>query len=149
MNWTWDQAKAVGIRDEDHWPYGPNLPTAVESRQALIGWAAENRLQLAAPRARCLHWVVGEARRCSHLQNQRHPGTLLTRDIYQVLDHPTFWTRDGKPALILAQPYGLPPQSWADAITAEWDVDVELQEQGPWYRAGTAGIYITPKVRTA
>lgn len=127
----------------DGWPYGPNIDA--DSRRALLDWTDATGYKLATPRARCLHWLVGQARRCSALQDTRHDGALLN-DLLRVLDHPTFWTRDGKPALILAQPYTYPPAGWAEVVTEKWPVSVEVTESGPWYGAGTHGVFITPRL---
>lgn len=128
----------VGIR-RGFWPYGPNI--CQDSRNKLVEWALHEGLQIATPSARCIHWLTGEARRCRALQDRfGHDGVI---DQMPEMDHPTFWTRDGEPALILAQPYSNPREEWIERMQLAWPVAVETTEWAPWYGYGTLGIFIT------
>lgn len=143
---AWDRdndlrVRAVGIAD-GNWPYGPNID--IQSRERLLSWAIVNCLKEARPNARCLHWLVGKVRHCSARRDSfDHPG-VVNRWGDRELDHPTYWTRNGKPALILAQPYQMPGAEWAQMIESNWPVKVELADRGPWYGFGTYGVFITP-----
>jgi hypothetical protein len=98
-----ERGKRVGITGGgDFWPYGQNI--TVGSRARLVDWAEANGYRLADPRHPCFHWVVGQAHRCSALRDYHHPGRIID-DNHWTLDHLTFWTRGGAPALMLAQPY--------------------------------------------
>lgn len=138
------RAAGVGVKD-GLWPYGPNID--VESRARMVEWAEAEGYKLATPRAQCLHWLVGKQRHCVARQDHYHHDGQIDRWTMGALDHPTMWTRDGKPALILGQPYHSPPEGWAEEITAAWPVHVEVAESAPWYGAGTRGVFITPAVK--
>ena len=123
---TVQEARAVGIIG-DRWPYGPNI--SHEARRALVDWAVPRRLRL-SPRGRRLHWIVRG--RCAvsfcWQDANRHPW----------MDHVTGWTRDGKPAVLVAQPYGLFTRCVADlaAVTEQWQLDIRVGGTG-WYGYGT------------
>lgn len=133
-----ERGQKIGVKG-GHWPYGPNV--YVDQRLALVEWAESTGYRLAYPRSRCLHWVVGQARRCAalHYLDSRHEHVGVN-----ALDHATFWTRGG-PALILGQPYDYPDDAWIERITAEWPVSIEVTERGPWYSSRTHGVFVTPK----
>lgn len=138
--YTAADAARVGIRAGDDWPYGPNI--CQDMRNELVCWATSEGLKLADPKARCLHWLTFEARRCRALTNRYgHAGVI---DPMREMDHSTFWARDGRPALILAQPYRAPADEWVRSITAGWPVSVEVAQAGPWYGYGTLGVLIAP-----
>lgn len=135
-----EQAPTVGVTP-GCWPYGPNID--VVARVELVAWARANGYKLATPNARCLHWLVGKARRCSALRRQDHAGRIDAWSMNE-LDHPTFWTRNGKPALILAQPYSAPSSRWVTDVTSTWPVTVEVTATSPWYGHHAYGVLITP-----
>jgi hypothetical protein len=133
---------AVGVKGGD-WPYGPNI--YVDNRLALVGWAEATGYRLATPNARCLHWLVGKARHCSARRDSFDHDGRIERD-GDTLDHPTFWTKGGKPALLLAQPYRPPAADWVERTVATWPVAVDVAHPAPWYGVGTYGVLITPAV---
>lgn len=143
--YTADEAKRVGVRgggtDRGNWPYGANLCQV--SRNRLVDWALAEGLRLTAePSTRCLHWVTGDRSQCRTARGHRDRCFDVRREA--ALDHPTWWTRDGKPALILAQPYHQPTLGWVEQTRAEWGVDIEVTVDGPWYGYGALGVFITP-----
>lgn len=76
------------------WPYGPNVD--IPARRALLAWAEAHDLRL-SQRGDCLVW----------LRKGRCGGSCTghRREYWQ--DHVTGWIRNGKPAVLVAQPYGL------------------------------------------
>jgi hypothetical protein len=136
---TSERARAVGIKN-NFWPYGPNVPEHVQMRADLVNWAEREGLVVAEPSRRCLHWLVGEYRRCVALDygDRRHYYATDT-----TLDHATFWTRNGKPALVLAQVYNVLEVAVAE-ITEKWPVDITTGP-APWYGFATTGVFITPR----
>lgn len=132
---TPDEARAVGATDG--WPYGPNIDPA--ARRLLVDWARPRGYRLATPTRDCLHWVVGQARRCGALQNQSHDG-LVHRDSDR-FDHPSFWTGpNGR--FLLAQPYGVPDSRDYDQLTRVWPVEVEIT--GPVFY-GDYSVIVRPR----
>lgn len=117
------QAQAVGIT-ADTWPYGPNID--VPARQALVAWARGHRLRLVnRPRPPGVRWLSRGA------DGHRHPDWM---------DHVTYWKRDGKPALLLAQPYGCGLSDIADLAT-HTDLKVRFSGLG-WYGHGTVAVEV-------
>lgn len=129
------EASSVGITD-DRWPYGPNINP--QARRALVDWATAHRLRY-SPRGRCLHWIT--TGRCAVQACDRN------RARRQWMDHVTGWTRAGRPAVLVAQPYAITGAS-IDAL-AEIDrtdgLDVVISGTG-WYGHGTTfvGIWAQP-----
>lgn len=142
-------APEVGIRGSAAWPYGANI--CGDTRTRLVRWAHQHGYRLAAPNRPCLHWLTGQKRRCGglrHPQGPKHPGSLLTTDMRSALDHPTFWTdRDGRPALLLAQPYHV-DRDVLDTIEVDWPIDVTVTDESPWYGFTTKGVFLAPRADT-
>lgn len=125
-----------------HWPYGPNV--CGDSRNRLIEWALAHSYRLADPRNECLHWLIGQARRCGALRDTSHPGRVdLGWKRSGLFDHVTCWTRDKKPALILAQPYSVDHDDVAD-VEREWPVKITVTGESPWYGHRTYGVHVAP-----
>ena len=106
------------------WPYGPNIDVAARAR--LLKWAHEHHVQLAPRRVvGCLDWLLG--RRCSK--------RCLREGRSGWLDQVTAWTRDDEPAVLVAQPYHLDSDDYAQlqAISELDGVRVELKADGSWY----------------
>lgn len=139
-------AARVGVADHG-WPYGPNICGV--ARNNMVAWALEHGLTLAEPRRPCLHWLVGQVRRCGALRNYYHDGMLWDGDLHQVMDHSTFWKKGKAPFLMLAQPYHLPEAHWGHAMARKWGVYVELAEQAPWYGYDTKAIAVYRSVESA
>lgn len=55
------------------------------------------------------------------------------------MDHVSGWTKDGKPALLLAQPYSLFNIESLLKATSEFNLDVSVNGDG-WYGHGTIAI---------
>jgi len=109
------------------WPYGPNV--SIPSRRALLDWAEGNRLRLAG--GSCLHWLrKGQCSSC-----------VGNREFW--LDHVTGWARNGKPAVLIAQPYGVSEQSIADLAQLAVDPALMVRIDGTgWYGVGTTFIQV-------
>jgi hypothetical protein len=116
-------------RPKKHWPYGAND----EATQAkLTEWAGAHKLRY-APNAHCLHWIAKG--RC---------GVSLCREDrsqHHWMDHISGWTRDGKPAVLLCQPYNLSADDLADLVRVheQFGFDVRIHGGG-WYGHGTVCI---------
>jgi hypothetical protein len=75
-------------------------------------WAAKRGLRLAEPGPRqpwvCLHWIAHG--RCDEEWCREGRGD------HHWMDHTTGWTKDGKPALLLCQPYHLGDHDFRDFV---------------------------------
>lgn len=125
------RAPGIGIRNGG-WPYGPNID--VVGRAEMIGWAEHHKLRYSL-HGDCLHWL--SRGRC---------GVSVCREdrnTHQWMDHVTGWTRDGKAAVLVAQPYGLFTSDIADLakISDEWSLDV-LVDGTSWYGHGTTFVQL-------
>lgn len=128
------------LRVADAWPYGPNVCGA--ARNALVDWALAHDLRLShSSRRDGLDWLVGNAPR----GRVARWWAIDSRLHGNPLDHVTRWTRDGRPALLLAQPYTSPTPEWIAAAKATWPVRVQVTDRAPWYGHGTYGVLITPR----
>lgn len=118
---------AIGI-SRGAWPYGPNID--IPSRQAMVEWAEHERLRY-SPNGRCLHWIARgrcAVRFCTADAN-RHPW----------MDHVTGWTRDGKPAVLVCQPY--PIFDVIDVANAGDAHGLQVRiADGGWYGSGAAWV---------
>ncbi|MFE2617101.1 hypothetical protein ACFXA2_26250 [Micromonospora chalcea] len=126
-----NQAAELGILTErSGWPYGPNID--VISRQRLIEWAGELGVSLASTRCQNLHWL--QVGRCGVRYCEALPGWA---------DHVTRWKRDGGPAVLVAQPYGLNAHDLADLDQVADDdrLHVEIVDEG-WYGHGTTMVEV-------
>lgn len=125
-----ERGKAIGIKSGEYWPYGPNV--YVDSRADMVTWAEREGLKL-SPRGDCLHWLTRGRRNVA----------LCERGDHGWMDHVTGWNRDGKPAVLVAQPYGLTQRELAQ-LGALPDVDVRIDGTG-WYGAGTTFVTVLPR----
>ncbi|OLM08331.1 hypothetical protein Ae505Ps2_6235 [Pseudonocardia sp. Ae505_Ps2] len=124
--------KAVGIAD--HWPYGANNP---ETRDRLLDWAEPLQLRYSEA-GTCLHWIAKG--RCAVQTCQEHARSRSW------LDHVSGWTRSGKPALLVAQPYGLDQDQLRDILGAAEQFGLEPRIDGTgWYGNGSTFLSLAPK----
>lgn len=94
-------------------------------------WAEHLNLTESGTRCRGLHWL--KTGRC-HASSCQPLGFM---------DHTTQWNRDGRPALVLTQPY--PTVGLEDALAelrADPELRVVVQDPSPWYGNGTVGVLI-------
>lgn len=134
---TSKRARAVGIIG-DQWPYGPNIDPV--ARVKMVAWAEKNGLRLTWPKHRCLHWLrsgrcnVGH---CDYVKNTSDPR-------YVWMDHVSCWNRDGRPAMLVCQPYGVSETDRLilDDIALAYDIDVQIGPTG-WYGHNTTFITLT------
>jgi hypothetical protein len=125
-----ERAAKLGVLNGQGWPYGPNID--VDSRQRLLDWAEHHGLKMAKTRCQGMHWL--EKGRC---------GVTLCNRLGLWMDHVTRWSRDGQPALIVAQPYGLHGKHVAEVgqLAARDGLHVSVDARG-WYGWGTLAIEV-------
>lgn len=128
------RARAIGIRDDESWPYGPNIDA--QSRLECLCWAEAYKLKLSHVTP-CLHWLTKG--RCGVAvcgQNQAKAG-------FEWVDHVTGWTRGGKPAVLVAHPYGLFAQDIAalSELTQAHGLWLFINGTG-WYGHGTTFVQL-------
>lgn len=127
-----ERAEAIGIK-HGRYPYGPNV--YVDARLRMLDWAEENSLTyVPSERYACVQWLLGlpcrRARCYATTTGRRHWS-----------DHLSGWLRDGRPAVLVAQPY---------VVTAEGEeslsyigehplLSVERRPSG-WYGNGTGFV---------
>lgn len=124
-------ARAVGIVNGE-WPYGPNIDP--QARRELVHWATLHGLRY-SPRGRCLHWIIRG--RCA-IQ-------LCTadRNQYDFMDHVTGWTRDGKPAVLICQPYGLHVDDIRQLADLHQEHGLKIRIDGTgWYGHGSTFLQL-------
>jgi hypothetical protein len=116
----------------DNWPNGTSCDA--EARRKLLEWARHKGLRY-SNRGHCLPWLAKG--RCTH------PGYCdVAHRGGDWLDHITAWTRNGKPALLLSQPYGPLNNGHLQEIlarAAEFGLAVKIHGDG-WYGCGTTAI---------
>jgi len=128
------RARHISIRDGG-WPYGPNIH--VPARVALLDWAEAEKVRYSA-RGNCLHWIA-RGRCAVSLCNE-------DRGRHSWMDHVTGWTRAGKPAVLVSQPYQVSAaeQMELTRIGVEWSLDVRVGDTG-WYGSDTRFVELRPR----
>lgn len=117
--WAWDDVYA--------YPYGPNVH--LDMRARMLDWARDNGLQLVDRHHRCVAWVrTGGCRSI----------TCRTSLASAWLDHVTCWSRNGAPAVLVAQPYHLSGQSVEELAGLDADPQLRVEvSRDSWYGLGT------------
>jgi hypothetical protein len=124
--------RVVAVLGRADYPYG--VDRAAEVR--LIQWAERHGFRYAR-RGRCLHWLTQG--RCSESIYCRAGHLSLPW-----MDHLTGWTRGGKTAVLLAQPYRRRTLADMERATEQWDIKIEIDEDG-WYGNGTVAVLMMPR----
>lgn len=125
------RARALGMRE---WPLGVDTP---EARAAMLGWAEQNHLRY-SDRGYCLHWLTRG--RCSGGTGPCRQNKTL--DGYAWLDRVTGWTRQGKPAVLVAQPNPYPGRAEdVKTVANNWRVTIICNDTGGWH-GGTMFIAV-------
>lgn len=126
------RARSVGVCSDNDWPYGPN--TDYDARADLVSWAEAQKVRY-SPRAGCLHWI--STGRCNVQL------CMEDRNSYNFMDHVTGWTRAGKPAVLVCQPYGLHGDDIRQLteLSTAWPVEVQIDGTG-WYGHGTTFVQL-------
>lgn len=121
--------RAKPILAGQDWPYGPNID--VRSRQRLVDWAEPIGLKRAKTSCQELHWL--RKGRC---------GVVACTRMGRWMDHVTRWSLDGRPAVLVAQPYGLMNDDVAalGQVAGFDDLIVHIGHRGGWYGYGTTFI---------
>jgi hypothetical protein len=126
--------RAKPILGAHGWPYGANID--IQSRRSLVEWAGYHALKLSGTQCTALHWVLKG--QCSG-----PPECGDVRQLGRWMDHFTYWSHLGKPALLLAQPYGIGSEGLLSLarVAAREELTVRIRA-GHWYGHGTVGIEI-------
>lgn len=121
------RAPGVGIKP-DAWPYGADID--VRSRRRLLDWAEHYELRRSKTTCGGVCWL--------------HSGRCQRSDCWtghsRWMDHVTRWSRNGKPALLLAQPYHLEVSQLRPLLDDE-ALKVLVSARG-WYGWGTVAIEV-------
>jgi hypothetical protein len=125
-------APHIGINERHEWPYG--LHVDQKARRGMVAWAEKHglRYQLGAD---CLHWLLTGS--CT-------AEICLDRNTYDWMDHVTGFSRDGFPAVLVCQPYGLHGTDIVGSLARlgiEYDLDVHIDGTG-WYGHGTTFVQL-------
>jgi hypothetical protein len=130
------RAAAVGIVAAS-WPFGPAVghePRTDEPcpRCEVVAWAEWRHLRYCET-GTCLHWLARG--RCGVrvcLENATN---------YRWMANSTGWTRNGKPHLLVCQPFGLGFEGLREIVAAaeRFDLDVQIGGTG-WYGYHTTFI---------
>lgn len=117
------------------WPYGPDID--VRMRVLMLTWAENHGLALALPRHRCLDWLQ-KGRCAKRVCHGLASGGMVER----WADHVTTWTHDGRPAVLVSQPYYLDAEieERLHEVAAERGLYPEIDRAGGWYGLGTTWI---------
>ena len=141
QNWQYHKAQEMGryvLAKPDHWPYGANID--VHSRLQMLEWAARFRLRLYDGSHICLRWLnLGYCRKGWRCDGNLYHATGMPS---HWVDHVTAWkTRDGKPAVIVSQPYYPTAEDKMDvrAICAVREL-VPVITDDSWYGYSTTQI---------
>ncbi|MER7331788.1 MULTISPECIES: hypothetical protein [unclassified Micromonospora] len=123
------RAAAGRTLGERGWPYGPNID--VQSRMEMLSWAEQYGLRRAETRCQNLHWL--RKGRC---------GVQRCDPLGRWADHVTRWSRNGRPAVLVAQPYGLSNDQFAQ-VAALNDEELQVAVDGTgWYGHGTTFVQV-------
>jgi hypothetical protein len=137
------RGRKLGIEE---WPYGIDSLTA---REKMIEWAERHDLRYAETIGRqCPHWLIRNnsrnvARRFSKRGSFLHDNTDHSEcsKLYH-LDHVTAWLHNGKPEVVVSQPYNLEAYHLANLGALEQlDLKVMVHGRG-WYGHGTVCVEI-------
>lgn len=135
VDWLDEQGAAVGIPESGElsaarlaWPTGPRAD--VMARRALVEWAFIRNLRYAPGQHLCPGWL-----RNGRCQGPSCPGTTTMG----WRDHGTAWTRDGRPALLLGQPYALTSADARGLRALDNAFEVEITT-APWYPRASANV---------
>jgi hypothetical protein len=125
--------QAVGM---EQWPYGVQDPS---QREKMLDWAERHHLRFSYTNRVCVHWLLAGsaddiARRYTKTGSEISDSTHYSRCHYNYeFDHVTCWTRDGKPAVLVSQPYRISADVMKKLKALERDgLSVQVHKEG-WY----------------
>jgi hypothetical protein len=126
----------TGARDvipNNNWPGGCHRAKEdAEAQRNLLTWARRNNLRY-AEHGRCLHWLAKGRCAADYCD--------LCYGRFDWLDHATGWTRDGKPYVLLGQPYSLSIEGLREIIACADQFNLNISINGrDWYGHGTIAI---------
>jgi hypothetical protein len=133
------RARDLGF-EADFWPpYGVLEPGGQEQ---MMGWAEANGLRYS--REKCIHWLMprdtGDLARSYTKSGQESRDVHLDgrcSRIYYGFDHVTSWTRQGRPAVLVSQPYDIESTELLRIWELKRDGFSVLFHQQGWYGHGT------------
>lgn len=137
------RARKLGIEE---WPYGVDSPTA---KQKMLEWAERHELTYADGGRRCPHWLVrNDSRDVASRYSKR--GSFLYDDADHSecsrkyhLDHVTLWLHNGKPEVLISQPYNLEGYHLGHLSALEEELGLRVSVSGEgWYGYGTVFVEI-------
>ena len=136
------RGRNLGIEE---WPYGVDSPAKQEQ---MLKWAEKHKLTYADGGTRCPHWLIrNDSRDIAGRYSKRGSFLYDNRDhsecgrLYD-LDHVTLWMHNGKPEVLVSQPYTLQGYHLGNlAALEEQDLKVVIHGHG-WYGHGTVCVEI-------
>jgi hypothetical protein len=97
-------------------------------------WAKARGLR--SSHGQCLHWIA-RGRCAAGWCRENHTD-------HAWMDHATGWTKDGKPALLLCQPYQLGEEDFRDLLLVAERFNLKFSVHGcGWYGFGTVAVELT------
>lgn len=167
MTNIYDRAAKIFGSDADgvHWPYDvsgidytlrrtdperfkQNLDVLAAKRTLLVEWAEEHGLR--ASRGCCPRWLHrNSSRRCGYQFKARMDCTWGIDSTW--LDHPIWWIKNGKPAVITSAPYHLSDES--HGRIRYWESmrpQFAVAHGAGWYGYGTTQVVMwrTDRIKT-
>jgi hypothetical protein len=134
--------QAVGM---EQWPYGIREGPQQEK---MLEWAERNHLRFSDTNRICVHWLL--AGRANYIARRyTKTGSEISDSIHYSschhsygFDHVTCWTRDGKPAVLVSQPYHISDENMKMLKALEHDgLTVQIHKDG-WYGSQTLCVEI-------
>lgn len=115
-------------------------PADAEERKA--DWAAKHGLRESQSARPPLAWLRGHQR--PRRWEQIHEWEVAERGFWE--DHVTLWLKDGKPFMVVSQPYHLTPEALAELGELTQEFDVSVDGAGSWHYPGhTILVEIGPR----
>jgi hypothetical protein len=124
------RVRAIGCGGDEGWPHAGEV-----LKYQLLEWAERLQLRWDPGGGFCLHWVSSDNMPISAEHLMCHG----TRTFHHWMDHTSGWTRNGMPAVLVAQPYGLDYDEKADLERAAvtYDLDLQISRDQGWYGSTT------------
>jgi hypothetical protein len=137
------RGRKLGIEE---WPYGVDSPI---EKQKMLEWAEHYGLTYADGGRRCPHWLIrNDSRDVAGRYSKR--GSFLYENLDHSecsklydLDHVTLWLHNGKPEVVVSQPYNLEGYHLGHLSALEEQLGLRVRVSGRgWYGHGTVFVEI-------
>jgi hypothetical protein len=134
--------QAIGM---EQWPYGVQDPPQQEE---MLDWAERHNLRFSYTNRICVHWLLAGrasdiARRYTKTGSEISDSIHYSRCHYNYgFDHVTCWTRDGRPAVLVSQPYRISSDAMKKLKALEHDGLIVRVHKDGWYGSGTFCVEI-------